>query len=432
MLVYTPHCTNRFRYIAEYFLGTLCGFDITITTDASEARAWNGPLICYAPDKLTPVCLHVRPCGLLEEQDVREQELRICQWEGLTGFFPVDADLPFDVFAAAFYLVSRYEEYLQHNKDFFGRYPHEHSLAYRERFLEQPQVELWAQAFCKYLPGADRRPRNFKFKPTYDIDIAWSFLEKGFLRNLGGLGRSLAALDFAQVRKRLAVLAGKRRDPFDIYEWLDAVHLKYGLRPMYFFPVGARNTEYDKHILPSRKRLRDLIHYHAMGYTVGIHPSWASFREPALLKDEVKTLNDITGLPVMNNRFHFIAFNLPEGYRHLLELGILSDHSMGYGSINGFRASTSVPFHWYDLERDEQTALMVHPFCWMDANAYYEQGLTPAQAFAELQGYHNVLKKTGGSLSTITHNNFLSEEPGFAGWKNVYEIFLEEIVYWDV
>ncbi|HSF45561.1 MAG TPA: hypothetical protein VLA58_06100, partial [Chitinophagaceae bacterium] len=89
-------------------------------------------------------------------------------------------------------------------------------------------------------------------------------------------------------------------------------------------------------------------------------------------------------------------------------------------------------FPWYDLENDQETQLMVHPFCWMDANSYYEQLYTPAQAFAELKSYHDVVKKTGAPLTTISHNNFFSDEPGFAGWKEVYEIFLDQVVYWDL
>lgn len=78
------------------------------------------------------------------------------------------------------------------------------------------------------------------------------------------------------------------------------------------------------------------------------------------------------------------------------------------------------------------TRLRVHPYCWMDANSYYEQHFTPAQAYAELQRFHDVIKKVQGTMEIICHNNFLSEEQGFAGWKEVYEIFLDQVVYWEI
>jgi hypothetical protein len=64
---------------------------------------------------------------------------------------------------------------------------------------------------------------------------------------------------------------------------------------------------------------------------------------------------------------------MPGTFQQLINAGIREEYSMGYGSINGFRASVASPFHWYDLERDEQTDLMVYPFCLMDANCFFEQ-----------------------------------------------------------
>ena len=60
---------------------------------------------------------------------------------------------------------------------------------------------------------------------------------------------------------------------------------------------------------------------------------------------------------------------------------------MGYGSINGFRASVASSFYWYDLEKEEATTLRIFPFCFMDANSYYEQRQTTAQAMTELMRY---------------------------------------------
>jgi hypothetical protein len=37
-----------------------------------------------------------------------------------------------------------------------------------------------------------------------------------------------------------------------------------------------------------------------------------------------------------------------------------------------------------------------------------------------------------GLMITIWHNNFFGSDPAFKGWKEVYELFLEEVVYWDI
>ena len=111
-------------------------------------------------------------------------------------------------------------------------------------------------------------------------------------------------------------------------------------------------------------------------------------------------------------------------YRQLLAFGITNDYSMSYSSINGFRASIATPFYWYDLEAEQETTLLLHPFCFMDANAYYEQQQSAEETWEELQYYHHVVKRVGGSLYTIWHNPFLGPGPAFKNWRAVYERFV--------
>jgi hypothetical protein len=436
MLVYNANPGPRFHYIAGYFIEELCGLSVSFTSDLNDLKGYAGPCICYDNERLISGPLHIRPHGLLNQKGISEQLTETGTWNELPCFFLTGGDIPFDIFSAAFYLVARYEEYLPHKKDMYGRYAHTNSMAYRNSFLDIPLIDLWAVEFRKMfnITKAEMIPgkRVFSFLPTYDIDMAWAYLHKGIVRNAGGLLRSLVEGNLKQLVKRAKVLAGKRPDPFDVYEWLDALHLKFSLKPYYFFLVAKRNSKYDKNIPPDNEYMQSLISYHAAGYATGIHPSWASRNREDLFIKEKDILSTVIGTSVIHNRFHYLAFDLPEGYRKLIRNGIEADHSMGYGSINGFRASVSTPFPWYDLEKDVSTNLMVHPFCWMDANSYYEQLYTPAQAFSELKRYHDVVKASGGQLMTISHNNFFSDEPGFAGWKEVYEIFLDEVVYWDI
>jgi hypothetical protein len=96
---------------------------------------------------------------------------------------------------------------------------------------------------------------------------------------------------------------------------------------------------------------------------------------------------------------------------------------MGYGSINGFRASVASSFYWFDLEKNEKTSLLLYPFCFMDANSFYEQQLTPREAFEELMHYYNSIKKVQGMMVTIWHNNFLGTDPQYKGWRKFMRFF---------
>lgn len=437
LLIYSVIPGLRLRYICDVLLHDIGGIELSYTQNQEAFINYAGPKINYSSSSLTDEEFRISPVALLFEDGIRPQELPVLQQKEYPLLYPsTDGDFTLDIFAASFYLLSRYEEYLPFTPDEYGRFAHTESIAFKNDFLNLPLINYWLSDFQKALqsrfPSLVFALKKFRFIPTYDIDIAYSYLYKGFARNAGGLFRSLLRGQLAAVRERVEVLTKRKEDPFDVYEWLYALHLKYHLQPYYFFLVARSTGEYDKNIDPLQAEMQELIRYHAMGYHVGIHPSWQSGDDPGYLEEEIRTMEKIIDRNVVNSRQHYIRFHLPHTYRTLIAEGILNEFSMGYGSINGFRASIASPFYWYDLQKEEKTSLLVYPFCFMDANAYYEQKLTPKQAFDEIRTYHDVIKKIDGTMITIWHNNFFGSDKMFEGWKEVYELFLEEVVYWDL
>jgi hypothetical protein len=444
MIFFSQHITPRLSYVVDFVNTEL--FDervrITITTDQSAFAAAPGPRINYSTQDV-PGCFRLCPAPsppIIFESGVHPITIQCFPFKDQKAFFPTDGDFPFDIFAAIFYLLSRYEEYLPHPLDEYGRFAHTHSLAFREDFLHQPLINTWLHEFKNALSGyypdlVFRRP-VFKFVPTYDIDSAYAYLHKGWRRNFGGLLKRLLSGSWQQVKERISVLRGRLQDPFDIYEWLDSLHLYCRMRPYYFFLAAARCKGVDRNTPPSGPGLQELIEYYAAGTVtssrLGIHPSWQSGDQEGFLKEELEWMEYVSGQKIVRSRQHYIRFSLPETYRRLLKYGIEQDFSMGYGSVNGFRASVASSFYWYDLDKEEQTTLRLFPFCFMDANAYYEQHFSAGQARTELMHYYRSIRKVNGLMVTIWHNSILGRSPEFAGWREVYEVFLKEEVYWDM
>lgn len=431
MLIYTSTITPRLQYITDFSGKEVIGKPFELTTDLSYFQQFNDAKINYSADRVTTEEFWLRPHSLLFENNITKQPIQCFEAIGQKAFFKTEGDFPFDIFAASFYLLSRYEEYLPHTKDMYGRYAHENSLAFKEGFLNQPLINLWLNGFKDALKRLFSKlsfhPLRFTLLPTYDIDIAWSYKHKGWWRSLGGSIQSLVRGNWKQFRERISVLNGKQKDPFDTYGWLNQLHQQYHLKPYYFFLLAERTGRYDKNISPRQEALRALISDHLIRYPVAIHPSWRSGDEYPLLKKEIDILQAITGNKVLSSRQHYIRFTLPGTFRRLLEGGIQFDFSMGYGSINGFRASIASPFYWYDLEKEKQTGLTLFPFCYMDANSFYEQRFTAQQALEEMRHYYKMVRSVNGTFIMIWHNNFLSTDELYVGWKEVYEQFIREV-----
>jgi hypothetical protein len=437
LLLYSHTITPRLQYIVDFFGKELFDEPITITTDKESFKQSGIPRLNYSDADFSEQEFFIQRTALLFESDIRPQEIDCFEVDYQKAFFQTSGDFSFDVLAASFYLISRYEEYLPHEKDEYGRYAHTNSLAFKEHFLRLPLVNIWLRDFKKALqqkfPSLVFKRNHFKFIPSYDIDIAYSYLEKGFARTIGGLAKSLQKGEWDLIKERWKVLRHQQKDPYDAYEWLDALHLYCKVKPVYFFLVAQAQLGYDKNIPTSSKLLQELIAYFANVYKVGVHPSWQSSiaADNKIIKEEKEWLEVIIERSVAHTRQHYIKFTLPGGFRRLIECGLQNDYSMGYGSINGFRASVASPFYWFDVEKNETTRLRIFPFCFMDANAFYEQQLTPRKAYEELIHYYNTVKKLNGLLITIWHNNFLGTDKKFAGWREMYELFMKENIYWD-
>ena len=426
MVIYSSAASLRLQYVLN-FIESVIGQRIFIIYDKEAFANFDTEKINYSNEEIGNEEYQIKPHPLLFQRNISSVEINLSTCRSNPCFFIHDDSHGFDVFAAIFYLISRYEEYLPYELDMYGRFAHENSIAYKNNFLNIPLVNLWIIDLMERLSIKSAPKQSPFFIPTYDIDIAYAYKHQSIVKNVGGFFKTLLKGDIDQVIEQSKVYSGKARDPFDVYEWLNCLHAENNLSPVYFFLMAQRRGQYDKNIHPLSKGMQVLIKDHAKKYTVGIHPSWQSGDSENILSSEIDSLRKTVEGNCTISRQHYIRMTLPKTYRLLIKEGIKEDHSMGYGSINGFRASVASPFYWYDLEKEEITNLMIRPFCFMDANCYFEQHLSAEEAGEELQYYYRVVKKVGGQLVTIFHNHFLTDQPQWKPWKEMYERFLREM-----
>ena len=133
----------------------------------------------------------MRPHDLLFQNGLKYQDLSAVDCDGQLCLFHSSNDsfLPFDPFAAGFFLISRYEEYLERQFGKYGRYPARHSILSRNKVLAQPVVNQWARMIAAKLkefhPELVIPEPEFDFLTTIDIDNAWAFKNKSFGRIAG-------------------------------------------------------------------------------------------------------------------------------------------------------------------------------------------------------------------------------------------------------
>jgi hypothetical protein len=432
VIIFSEQRTPRLNYILDLLFGRLLGVSVELVTEKQSYILSNLPKINYSINPSSVKEIHIRPSGLLFERSIRQIRPEVQRHKQLPIFF-ITAELhhpiPFDLFSASFFLISRYEEYLSATKDAHGRFPAISSMAYQEGFLDIPLVQVWVtilkEQLSRQFPQLQFSPPSYCFLPTYDIDHAWAYRNKPMVRNVGRLAKFLIKGDFGQANEQLRVLAGRQTDPFDCYDALREWHAEEALKPVLFFLLGSY-SRFDKNIPPSNPHFQELIRQLSEHFDIGIHPSYYSSEKPDLFQKEIQRLSEILERPIIKSRQHYLRFHLPETFRRLESLGIQEEYSMGYAAQSGFRASLAVPFPWYDLEQERSSALQLIPFEVMDVSLKQYMGLKADEALQHCSNLMDPIRTYGGTFCTLWHNSSFSVAAGWADWKKMYPQLLEK------
>ncbi|WP_036693235.1 polysaccharide deacetylase family protein [Pedobacter glucosidilyticus] len=415
LLVYTPNLNSRKQYIFDFLFSEVLGINYQVLDDAVAFSNYPGPKISYGPEVLANE-IHFKSYGLLDELGIKYQNLESINYDNYQVFFPIQSSaMPFDVFAASFYLLSRYEEYTNKGRDQHRRFSAKYSIAKTNSFLHKPVVDIWAYDILNVLlqrfPDLPFRKRRFKFIPTLDIDRPYYFKTEKFVKRV--------------LKQFKSFLKGRFTDPFDVYQQV-AQWDKYNQQQTQYFILMGNKHEFD--VAPKRNhpKFRALLQKLSQHHPMGIHPSYASHLHEDEVVNEKQALEEIIQHPIERSRQHYLKFNLPETFENLLEVGIKEDYSMAYADDVGFRAGTCTPFYWYNLRADCSTGLKVFPTIVMDQTLRTYLKLKPQEAIDILNLLLSEVKKVNGTFISLWHNESLSNFGVWEGWTTVYQHLLEE------
>jgi len=428
--IFSVSITPRLQYVCNYIFNHISDLGFELISDVSEVNP-DLKLVNYS--NLDLACtLKIIPAGLLSERGVQpHQSVSFHQGTFPVLFYSAQCPHGFDVFAAVFFMLSRYEEYHCKEKDKHSRMKAEKSLAYEYGFLENPVVDIWVDHLLEKLSLKHNPNLKFKFLQTYDIDNAYAYRYKGAGRNIGGLLSAFFKLQWKYFWQRIMVLGDFMKDPYDSYGYQLKIVEKTGVKPLWFLQIGDY-SKYDTNIPVKSSGFLNLISYFKKFGSLGLHPSYASNFDVTKLQKEHKRLSKINGIKITQSRQHYLVILWPSTYRNLIDLGITDDYTMGFSSHSGFRAGTCRPFLWYDLEAEEPTQLTVHPFFCMDGTLREYMKLLPDEAIEKIKLGMKKTMEYGGEYVSLWHNHSVSDKNEWEGWRRVFEAqydFLKSINY---
>jgi len=425
LLIYTHRITPRLTYIFKHIFSRILQIPISFTTKVEEFVAHSGPKITYTTAALGKE-FFIKNNSLLFNQGVNDVLIKVNQWDEVPCFFSAgeDSSIPYDIFAASFYLMSRYEEYQPHVSDENERFSAENSLAFQKGFLEKPVIDLWAYKLVKKLkekyPDYSFPNRKATYLSTINVNNAFAYKHKGIIRNIGGFFRDIAKFSLRSFARRMLVLLGLKEDPYNTFESIIKLGKQHNLKTIFFF-LFSEYTTYDKNISYAntgyKLMIKSIIDYAPFGQLF----SYYTMRNSQKLNKEKKRFENIVNRPVLKSRQFYNRFDIPKSYQNLIDAGIEEDYSMGYNTHVGFRASTCTPFYFYDLDFEIQTPLKVYSFAVFVETLKKREQLTPKEALLKIFSLQHEVQKVNGTFVSVFQNATLSDMQTNIAWADVYE-----------
>lgn len=425
LLIYTPKLNARIEYIMRHCIEKMLGCSLEFTNSIETFIASTKIKISYSYKPLGNE-FFIEKYGLLDEVGFNDIDISVSKWEDVPCFFRVSSEssIPFDIFSASFYLLSRYEEYQPYVKDMSGGFPAEESLAYKNDFLLMPLVDIWMHKFS-YLLGTEFKKftscrTSFETNFIVTVHQAYAYKYKNFFRHWVGFVRDVMLLRFTKAISRCQVVFNFKKDPFDTYDYLLSWFNKQNYAHSWFFQLGDF-TRSNRNISPHSTDYQKLIKHLADESAVGLLVSKQAIRNTSAIKTEIKRLEKITH---QNLKSIFLAdpsLGFPDIYLNAQRLGLEKDYSLGYIKSIGFRASTCKPFYFYDLNLEQTTPLQIQPYAIHFEAMKNIQDQLVIQEFLVVKNY---TKKHGGRLNIILENSIFTED-----FKQNFDVFSEALKY---
>ncbi|HWK90349.1 MAG TPA: hypothetical protein VNP72_10145, partial [Longimicrobium sp.] len=157
-----------------------------------------------------------------------------------------------------------------------------------------------------------------------------------------------------KLRRLRTLLTGER--PYWTFDAIMEMEDRHGARSTFFFleeSIRARllspsswKLAFGRYHFRDR-RVAPLIRTLAEhGWEVGLHGSYQSYRDGALLRREKESLESVLGRPVLGIRQHYLNLDVPTTWQLQRDAGLVYDASFGKKPGIGYRDDRLYP--WFD------------------------------------------------------------------------------------
>jgi len=382
---------------------------------------------------------HVDDAFYESKRDINPADVVWKEWKGVRIPFLFDQNdqqemitekdgcvtINYDIVASAFYFLSGWNEYVNSQKDQYGRVSFKSSMLNQLNIINIPVVnyyfDILHSAQIRLHPQEKKKiwgGKTFGVALTHDIDTCRSaWIEGSF--------SELKKKNFLSIPKLIFRRFTGKDDWFN-FRIISKIDKRYAdSSTFYFLPQKGKsgswaNADYD---VTSKSIQKEISELKDGGHEISVHGSFGTHLDTEKLKKEIERIGKS---PVVGNRFHFLMFDAEKTVSVLEVCNIKYDATLGFAEQPGFRRGTCYPFFLYNFEKNRISEVIEIPLIVMDTTLGHPKylGLTQDESFEKVKPLIDEVVKFNGVLTILWHNTYFSDYK-YTGWKDVYVKILD-------
>ena len=334
-----------------------------------------------------------------------------------------------DIFASSFFMLTRWEEYVNKTRDKHNRFSAYTSLSYKNNFLDRPIVNEYVEMLWNMLKflgcKQERKKRKFEFVLTHDVDHAYKYasLVSGFREILGCIiKRKDLSLAYENSLSKLLTHLNLKKDPFDTYGYLMDISEQVGVRS-YFFLHSSNYSKYDSDNDNFLKTIAQKVL--KRGHFLGYHPSYNSYNNLEIFMEDKERIENIIECKLTSGRQHYLRFEVPTTWQVWEEAKMKWDSTLSYADKEGFRCGVCYPYSVFNIILRKKLNLKEKPLIAMEGSfTTYQPDIAPKEMRETILKLIKKVKKYNGEFVFLWHNsNFNTNE--WLKYKKVYESIIK-------
>jgi len=333
-----------------------------------------------------------------------------------------------DIFASSFFMLTRWEEYVDKRRDKHERFSSKSSLASTYNFLHRPIVNEYLEMLWNILQylgiGEERKKREYQLIPTHDVDVPLRYFSKSKVAR--EVARDLLKNHnyndaFKKSKEYIAIKLGVKTDPYDTFEYMIKLEKKAGLKSYFFFMGQGTSPKYDDNYDINNIYIQNLIQVIKQnGHEIVMHPSYFSFNNIKQMGKEKVILEKSFKIKIQYGRQHYLRFEIPTTWQNYEDTAMKWDSTLSYADKEGFRCGVCYEYSVFNILSRKKLNLKEKPLIMMEGSFLtYQKNISAEVMEKKVFELMDSVKKYQGDFVFLWHNSAFFDT--WSPYQKVYE-----------